>query len=642
MSALPGLLLALSSGIPDAGANSALTDSVQGEFAATRVAARRRPSSLEDLLEEVPGLSLVRRGPSAAEPVYRAAGPHRLLVRLDGARVQGACTDHMDPAASYADLEDLDHPLLASGSSLGGGSFGTLDLPMKRPRLEGLSWTAATLVHSSERRARTAGGVSYGRPDWGASLTGSLSEKDDTRLPGNLRQPLTDETKVHATGRLEWRPLDGHEVSLRGLLDESREIGYPALPMDASLARVRQGATGWSFEGDLVSASVDAWANQVVHEMDDTRRDSVPMHMDMPGEASTIGSRGRLEASREAWTLSGSFERWRTFQRAEMTMYPNDGGSEMFLLTWPDVRTDGTAGTLRILRDGVIPTWAEASLEGRNLSLTSELGRTEAGILKRGAPVERDFLAPGASAGIGWDAFVDSFALALSWNRRAPDAEQLWGYWLFRARDNRDQLGEPDLGTEATTLVEATWVREDHPFHARSTLWVSRTDDAIETDTDPTGAMTPGAAGTVRWGNRGTWWRAGGDLDLTFHLSRGVLWGRASLVRSRGPGDREGAQTPPPSASVGLLHAIHGPFSGRIQLDGALPQTWPDATENERRTEGWLVPELAISGLHRQGVRWRWEVALVNPLDQTWRRHLDWGQAPRPGRGIAATLRVEG
>ena len=247
MSAFPGLVLLLAFGAPDplpatVGPDSVLSDSVQGEFASTRVAARRRPPSLEDVLEDVPGMALVRRGPSAAEPVYRAAGPHRLLVRLDGARVQGACTDHMDPTASYADLEDLDHPILSSGASLGGGSFGTLDLPLKRPRLEGFSWTAATLVHSSERRARTAGGVSLGHPAWGASLTGSFSEKGDTRLPDGKRLVLSDETKAHVAGRLEWRPSAGHEISLRGLLDESREIGYPALPMDASLARVRQGA----------------------------------------------------------------------------------------------------------------------------------------------------------------------------------------------------------------------------------------------------------------------------------------------------------------------------------------------------------------------------------------------------------------
>ena len=293
-------------------------------------------------------------------------------------------------------------------------------------------------------------------------------------------------------------------------------------------------------------------------------------------------------------------------------------------------------------REGTFPAWIEGSLEQRELSLRSDLGRTEAGILKRGSPTARRFLSPGWAAGAGWDDFVDSFALAVSWSRRAPDAEQLWGYWLYRARDNRDQLGEPYLASEATTMAEATWVRESHPFHARTTLWASRTDDAIETDSDPTGAMTPGAVGTVRWGNRGTWWRAGGDLDLTFHMPRGVAWGRANLVRSRGPGGREGAQTPPPNASVGFLHAIHGPYSGRIQLDGALAQVFPDATENERRTEGWLVPELAVSGSHRSVVRWRWEIALTNPFDQTWRQHLDWGDAPRPGRGLSATLRVEG
>jgi len=638
----PGLLFLVLSGAHAGDGGSAWTDSVQGEFASSRVVARRRPAALEDWLEEAPGLSLVRRGPSAAEPVYRAAGPQRLLVRLDGARIQGACTDHMDPAASYADLEDLDHPSLASGAELGGGGFGTLDLPLRHPNVPGFSWTVGTRAHSAERRLRSSAGLALSEPTWGAAFSGSLSGKGDSRLPGDRRLPLSDESKRHAAGRLEWRPVAGHEVSLRGLFDESRDIGYPALPMDASLARIRQGSAGWTFSGEGVSSGLDAWANDVRHEMDDTRRDGVAMHMDMPGDASTVGARASLGIGGGAWSLRGTSEVWRTRQHAEMTMHPNDGGSTMFLLTWPDVRTTGTTHTLRLARSGLLEPWMAASLERRNLSLTSALGRTEARILEAGASTSRTFLSPGVSAGAGWDALGDSLGLALSWSRRAPEAEQLWGYWLYRARDDRDQLGEPGLGTEATTLVEATWVREEHPWHLRTTVWTSRTDDAIETGSDGTRPMTPGAGGTVRWGNRGTWWRAGGDLDLTRHLREGLVWARASLVRAKGPGDREASQVPPPHATIGLVHALVGRVSGRIQLEGALPQAFPDATEGESRTAGYVVPECAVSGVHGTALRWRWEIALTNPFDQTWRSHLDWGTAPRPGRGVSATLRIQG
>lgn len=70
------------------------------------------------------------------------------------------------------------------------------------------------------------------------------------------------------------------------IFDRAKDVGYPALPMDVSRARAAIASVQHLVENIapvLRSWETKLYYNNVLHEMDDTKRPVVPIHMDMPG-----------------------------------------------------------------------------------------------------------------------------------------------------------------------------------------------------------------------------------------------------------------------------------------------------------------------------------------------------------------------
>jgi len=71
--------------------------------------ARRRVSSSDtaELLQEVPGVSLVGAGGVSSLPAIHGLADDRLRVKVDGMDLIAACPNHMNPALSYLDLSQV-------------------------------------------------------------------------------------------------------------------------------------------------------------------------------------------------------------------------------------------------------------------------------------------------------------------------------------------------------------------------------------------------------------------------------------------------------------------------------------------------------------------------------------------------------
>ena len=109
--------------------------------------------------------------------------------------------------------------------------------------------------------------------------------------------------------------------------------------MDVGKAAARIAALSFVHEdpaGLLQKLTVKAYANQVKHAMDDTRRPNVPMHMDMPGLSKTVGAfaEAALQLNKKQ-TLQLRADGSSTYLQASMTMY-QAGQLPTYLLTWPD------------------------------------------------------------------------------------------------------------------------------------------------------------------------------------------------------------------------------------------------------------------------------------------------------------------
>src|SRR5690606_6497818 len=86
------------------------------------------------------------------------------------------------------------------------------------------------------------------------------------------------------------------------------------------------------------------YINSVQHEMDDTKRPNVVMHMDMPGWSHTQGAYFQVKSRRLGKHIFDiKLDGYHNSIKADMTMYPA-GGQAMYMLTWP--KTDLYSGGL--------------------------------------------------------------------------------------------------------------------------------------------------------------------------------------------------------------------------------------------------------------------------------------------------------
>ena len=80
-------------------------------------------TSVEEYLQSVQNVNLIRRGAYAFEPILNNMFSERSVVTIDGMRVFGACTDKMDPVTSYVEMHNLSSITVHSGVSCVVSSF---------------------------------------------------------------------------------------------------------------------------------------------------------------------------------------------------------------------------------------------------------------------------------------------------------------------------------------------------------------------------------------------------------------------------------------------------------------------------------------------------------------------------------------
>jgi iron complex outermembrane receptor protein len=80
-------------------------------------------SSIDEYMEHLDKLNLIRRGNYACEPVINNMSEGRISVTIDGMKIFCACTDKMDPVSSYVEIENLSKMNIDAG--IGGNPFAT-------------------------------------------------------------------------------------------------------------------------------------------------------------------------------------------------------------------------------------------------------------------------------------------------------------------------------------------------------------------------------------------------------------------------------------------------------------------------------------------------------------------------------------
>lgn len=610
-----------------------------------------KSATTEEVFARMQGAYLIRRGSYGQEPVIRGMSAGQINVTVDGMRIFGACTDKMDPATIYVEPLNMRSLLVKpgpAGAMIGSTIGGNVDMQLVQPRFTDNRWQGrAGLGYQSAAggfNSYAAANYSKGRTAMNFNVT--YRNASSYRAGDGNVVPYTQYEKLNVALGGKWKL--GRDTLLVSLLaDDGWNIGYAALPMDVGYARARIAALTWQRvrpHERVQSLKTKVYYNSIHHEMDDTNRENIPMHMDMPGLSSTSGvlNEGQLHALGQhqvSWRLDFYANR----SLAEMTMYP-EGEAPMYMQTWPE--TNRYVGGLFLRDNWAVGTKTKLGVDAR---VDFNVDHTKPGI---GLDQLRIFY-PNASeinnrsAGnlnVNVQQLVSKSLLLVAhagYGERIPTISETSGFYLFNRSDGYDYIGNPDLPNEKALAgdLTLTWYGKGiqltaHGFYQHISNYLFGVPD------EQYAVMTPGANGVKVYTTLPSARLTGGDLVFLVTPLNDLRWMSSTKFLYGSSGDDPMPQIQP----VTFLNSFRYQkkrIELQLETENALPQNRINLAYGEDVTNGYFLLNARLT-YRGQFTGYRIEItgSVENIFDRYYHAHLDWGNVARPGRDFRLNLEL--
>ncbi|HSP83631.1 MAG TPA: TonB-dependent receptor plug domain-containing protein, partial [Gillisia sp.] len=305
-------------------------------------------ASIDEYLETASKISMIKRGAYAWEPMINGMATERTVITIDGMRIFSACTDKMDPITSYVEISNLAEASVSSGqqgAEHGATIGGSIDLKRRKTGFNETGWKLGINTGGESNGEQKIAGAQVQYANSSFYLNSDLMYRDaENYTAGGNKEVLYSQFTKYNFSAITGVKLS-EDQSLEGsfIYDESNDVGYPALPMDVSLAIAFIGSLKYDHHQPLDFIKhweTKVYLNTITHQMDDSRRPIVPIRMDMPGWSDTYGFYSRVNLDKNKHRITANINSFYNRSLAEMTMFPEDPNErDMFMLTWPDVRT---------------------------------------------------------------------------------------------------------------------------------------------------------------------------------------------------------------------------------------------------------------------------------------------------------------
>lgn len=607
-------------------------------------------SSLDEYLESSRKVDMVKRGAYAWEPTLNNMFSERLSLTLDGMRIFGACTDKMDPITSYVDVSNLSKAHIESGqqgAEHGATIGGAINLELDKGDFKetGLSGALESGYETNNQLFVLGGEINYSDPKFYVDTDIIYRNAENYKSGHGKEIQYSQFRKYNLSTNLGYRISDEGVLTGSFIFDEARDVGYPALTMDVSLARAVIASVG--FERSTLLGSFTDWKsklyfNTVTHVMDDTQRPDVPVHMDMPGWSNTYGfySEARLHTAKHKFLfkLDGYYNR----SLAEMTMYPNTADQmPMFMLTWPDVRTANGGVYIEDVLDlngSSLKVAGRMTVHGQHVA--DELGLNGLKIFY--PEMERSKTRFLKSISGQWHKMWMPwhFNAGISYGDRAPSVTEGYGFYLFNSFDNHDYVGNPELKNEKSIELNAKLTRSGPKFKVGAEANYFHMPHYIIGSLDPSlSAMTIGAEGVKVYRNLKYAQLFNTSLDLEYQMLPILKW-TGMIAYHRGT-DHQGENLPfmSPFSYRSGLHFHKASFSGALQMSGAGKQLHYNPDFGEDQTEAYTIFSISAGKtfyLNKDSLIAK--LGVENVFDRTYSTYTDWKNIPRMGRNFFVTM----
>lgn len=604
-------------------------------------------ATIDEYLQQSTKVDMIRRGSYAWEPMINSMTTERTLVTIDGMRVFGACTDKMDPITSYVEVSNLSEATLKSGQQgacHGATIGGSIDLQRNRTGLSDLGWDTAINAGFETNSKQKIIGSAVNYSDKSFYIDTDFMFRDaENFTDGKGQEVLFSQFRKFNISATSGFSIDKNKL-LEGsiIYDKATDVGYPALPMDVSLAEAL--ITSLKLEYVPESSKIDNWEtkiyyNTITHKMDDTKRPSVPIHMDMPGWSDTSGFYSKLKGVINSHHFMADWNGFYNRSVAEMTMYPTDSTEKlMFMYTWPDVKTLYSG---LFLEDNIVLNCHSSlkistSVANHYNQVASELGLESLQIFYPNMKDSKNRILPSIASNYSYDENGFSYGFGLAYGERAPSVSEGYGFYLFNSFDLFDYIGNPELNNESSLegsfslgfKTQKLKFKVSSSYFHISNYIVGKPEDSLI-------PMTIGASGVKIYTALDYATIFNADLNLEYQFSTLLQW-KGQLVYSYGK-DFEERNLPfiSPLRYFSALNFRKGKFISEIAVQGNATQTQFSPFYGEDRTADFAIMNVnAGYSFAFEKLKCNVKGGIENLFDTFYSTFSDWNNIPRKGRNF--------
>lgn len=610
-------------------------------------------TSIDDYLQKSAKVDMIKRGAYAWEPIINSMPTERTLITIDGMRIFGACTDKMDPITSYVEVSNLSEATICSGQEgacFGSTIGGSIDLKRNKNNFGNKKWNfninSGFETNNQQNIIGTA--INY-TDDLFYVDTDFMLRNAENYTAGNNKEVLFSQFK-----KLNFSFTSGFKLSKNKLIegsliyDKATDVGYPALPMDVSIAEAI--ITSLKYEYIPLNSIVTNWEtklyfNTIMHKMDDTKRPFVPVHMDMPGWSKTYGYYSKIKAKYNKHNLLLNLSSFYNKSLAEMTMYPADPNENlMFMLTWPDVVTFYNGLFIEDYYDLNCHSniKVSASIGNHYNKIESELGLNSLQILYPEMEAQKTRFLKSFSGNYNSSKNGFEFGFGVAYGERAPSITEAYGFYLFNSFENYDNIGNPNLKNETSIEGNAFVGLKKEKINLKiassyfhiSNYIVGKPDTSLI-------PMTIGATGVKIY--TALEYATIFNISLTSEIkfSKQLKW-NSQLVYSRGK-DFKNVNLPfiSPVSYLTSLAYLKEKFSTEVVLQGNAKHTNFGAIYGEDETPDYAIISANFGyKFNINNNKLITKFGVENIFDSYYSTFSDWNNLPRQGRNYFVNLSI--
>lgn len=604
-------------------------------------------SSIDEYLQKSGKVDMIKRGAYAWEPTINNMPTERTLVTIDGMRIFGACTDKMDPITSYVEVSNLSEAEISSGqegSCHGSTIGGAIDLKRNRNYFGEKKWNFGVNTGFETINQQKIFGTSanFRNEKFYVDADFMMRNAENYRDGHGNEVAYSQFHKFNISGVTGMKIGENKLVEASLIYDKATDVGYPALPMDVSLAEAM--ITSLKFEIVPNSEFFKNWEtkiyyNNITHRMDDTKRPNVPIHMDMPGFSTTFGYYSKLKAEKNAHHFFLNVSGFYNNSLAEMTMYPNNPTENiMFMLSWPDVNTlfqgiyledlwkFSEHSSLKIL----------GSVGFHQNRIRSEFGLNSLQIFYPEMKAEKSRILKSIAGNYVWKKDFWNFGFGAGYGERAPSVSEGYGFYLFNSFEKYDYIGNPNLKNEVSLEGNAFIGFKKPTFSAKlSSSYFHISNYIVGKPLSGLVPMTIGANGVKQYEALDFATILNVILETEVQLLDELKW-RTQLGYNRGK-DFENVNLPfmSPFSYQTSLSYLKDRFSADVAVIGNTKHKDFSPVYGETKTPDYVILNAGLGYNFVFGKNKIYtKIGAENVLDRFYTTYSDWNKIPRPGRNF--------